>query len=169
MARRKGRVRARSGRRGTNGVRTTNRGGVSDGPVGASVIPRVLVGAVEGIEIVAVGTLQLARDVLLSAVSGAANIGAEALTATTAGVRGVVSASAQMVGDVATTAQGTLLATIDNVRRSGRASARPGSMRPAATKQAGETVRSESAPKMSRSRRVRLSPVTSTASTSTAA
>ena len=81
----------------------------------------------------------------------------------------MVSASAQMVGDVAATAQGTLLATIGNVRRSARASARLGSMRPAATEQAGEKVRSESSPKMARSRRVRLRPVTSTASTRTAA
>jgi hypothetical protein len=49
----------------------------------------VLVGAVDGVEIVAVGALQLAREVLLRTVSGAANIGAEALAATTAGARGV--------------------------------------------------------------------------------
>jgi hypothetical protein len=165
MARRKARVRARSGR-GANVVRTTNRARVSDGRVDASVILRVLMGAVEGIEIVAVGTLQLARDVVLSAVSGAANIGAEALTATTAGVRGVVAATAQMVGDVATTAQSTILATIDSTRRTRRASGRLGTRRPAAlTEQTGEEMRS--AP--SRSRRGRLRPVTSPASTSTAA
>jgi hypothetical protein len=170
MARRKARVRARSGRPGANGVGMRNRAGVRGGRADASMIPRVLTGAVEGIEIVAVGTLQLARDVVVSAVSGAANIGAEALTATTAGVRGVLSASAQLVGDVATTAQSTLLATIDNARRSGRASARLGSMRPAAlTQQAGENVTSASSPKMSRSRRGRLRPVTAPASTSTAA
>jgi hypothetical protein len=166
MARRKGRIRAHLGRRGAKGVRTTNRARMSDGRVDASVIPRVLIGAVEGIEIVAVGSLQLARDVVLSAVSGAANIGAEALTATTAGVRGVVLAAAQMVGDVAATAQSTVLATIDNARHTRRASARLGTMRLAAsTEQTGEEVRS--AP--SRSRRARLRAVTSPASTSTAA
>jgi hypothetical protein len=51
--------------------------------VDVSVVPRALLGAVNGVEIVAVGALQFARDVLLSAVSGAANIGAEALAATT--------------------------------------------------------------------------------------
>jgi hypothetical protein len=145
-----------------------NRAGVRGGRADASMIPRVLTGAVEGIEIVAVGTLQLARDVVVSAVSGVANIGAEALTATTAGVRGVLSASAQLVGDVATTAQSTLLATIDNARHTRRASARL--MRPAAlTEPAGEKVTSASSPKMSRSRRERLRPVTAPAGTSTAA
>src|SRR5262249_28678806 len=101
-----------------------NRARLNDGGVDANVIPRVLVGAVEGIEIVAVGTLQFARNVLLSAVTGVANIGTEALRATTGGARGVVTEAVQMVGDVAATAQGTLLATIDNAKRSWRAPAR---------------------------------------------
>jgi hypothetical protein len=60
----------------------------------ANVIPRVLMGTVDGIEIVGVGTLELARNVLLRTVSGAANVGAEALTATTAGARRAVLAAA---------------------------------------------------------------------------
>jgi len=42
----------------------------------------VLVVAVNGVEVVAVGALRFARDVLVSTVSGAASVGAEALTAT---------------------------------------------------------------------------------------
>ena len=89
-----------------------------------SAIPRVLVGAVDGVEVVAVGALQLARDVLLSTVSGAANIGAEALSATTAAARGVVSATSSMVGDIASTAQGTFRDTLYNATH-----ARPGARR----------------------------------------
>ena len=69
------------------------------------MVPQVLLGAVNGIETVAMGALQLARNVLVSAVSGAADIGAEAVTATFAGTRGVVAAAPRMVGDIATTAQ----------------------------------------------------------------
>ena len=85
-----------------------------------SVVPRVLLGAVDGLGVVAVGTLELVRNVLVSAVSGAANIGVEAVTATMAGTRGVVSAASQAVSDIASTAQGTIVATIDNARHPGR-------------------------------------------------
>jgi hypothetical protein len=95
------------------------------------VVPRLLLGAVDGVEMLAVGALRLTRDVVVTAVSGAASIGAEAVTATMQGARGIVSAAARMVGDVAGTAQGTVRATIDDARRSGRGLARAASRRPA--------------------------------------
>jgi hypothetical protein len=76
------------------------------------VVPRVLLGAVNGLETVAVGALQLARNVLVSAVSGAADVGTEALSATMAGTRGVVVAASRMVGDIALTAQSTVRETV---------------------------------------------------------
>src|SRR5262245_2141337 len=126
MARRRARSRARSERLGANGGGAAMRR-PSSGGVDGNVVPRVLMGAVDGGELVAIGALQLARDVLQSAVSGAANIGAEALTAAVAGTRGVVSATSRMVGDIAGTAQDTLMATIDNARRPRRG---PASMPP---------------------------------------
>jgi hypothetical protein len=87
----------------------------------ASIVPRVLEGAVNGVEVVATGALRFTRDVLLSAVSGAASIGAEALAATTAGARGVVSATSRMVGDIANSAQEAVREAFDGAR-----SARPG-------------------------------------------
>jgi hypothetical protein len=102
------------------------------GGVDASVIPRVLVGAVDGVEIVAGGALQLAREVLLRTVSGAANIGAEALAATTAGARGVVSAASQMVGDIASAAAGTFQDAVSNARHARVGRARATLRRPAA-------------------------------------
>ena len=128
MARRRARVRARAQRNGADRGRT----GSVIGALNPTVVPRVLLGAVNGVEVVAVGVLQLARDVLVSAVSGAANVGTEAVTATVAGARGVVSAASQMVGDVAGTARDTLLATIETARRSRRGLARAASRRAAA-------------------------------------
>jgi len=107
----------------TNGRTTTNRKTVSGG-LNASVVPRVLLGAVDGIELVAVGALQIARDVVTTAVSGVANIGASALTATAEGTRGVVSAASHTVADIVETAQSTFVATVDNVRNSRRRPAR---------------------------------------------
>jgi hypothetical protein len=115
----------------------------------------VLLGAVDGVETVAVGALQLARDVALSAVSGAANIGAQALTATLAGARGVVSATADMVGEIAGAAQGTFKTTLENARHARRGPARLAPARsavPTTDEQDGKGA-SISSPKARRSRR----------------
>lgn len=132
MARRRVRTRARLGGPGDRGIRATSRNGMVGESAEASVVPRVLLGAVNGVEIVVVGALQLTRDVLLSAVSGAANIGAEALTATVAGARGVVSAASRMVGDIAGTAQGTFQEALANARHSRLRAGRGALQRPAA-------------------------------------
>jgi hypothetical protein len=149
MARR--RARTRSSR--YNGGRMTSR----DGSPEVSMVPRVLLGAVNGVEIVAVGALQFTRDVLLSAVSGAANIGAEALNATLSGARGVVSATSQMVGDIAGTAQGTFQETLYNARHSRPGGARTTLRRPAAPRadDSGETTAPLAAPTPRRARRQR--------------
>lgn len=123
MARRRTRARTRQ-RGGGSEAKTRNRSQPGAG-LTASLIPRVLLGVVDGVEVVAVGALQLARDVLVSAVSGAATIGTEAVSATVSGARGVVSATSRMLGDVAETAQGTLQATISNARRGGRGMVTP--------------------------------------------
>jgi|SRR5262245_39345354 len=143
MARGKAR-RTRSRLKTTNGRRAINRHARSVG-LDASVVPRAFVGAVDGIGIVAVGALQLARDVVVSAVSGAANIGAEALMATVAGARGVVSATSQTVADITGTAQGALLATMHNVRYSQRGAARLSPRRVAAS-MSDEPVTSATSP-----------------------
>jgi hypothetical protein len=83
-----------------------------------------------GVEVVAVGALQLTRDILLSTVSGAANIGAEALTATVSGIRGVVSATSHMVGDIAGTAQATFQEALSGARQTRRTAAATGLRRP---------------------------------------
>jgi type IV secretory pathway TrbL component len=84
------------------------------------MVPQVLLGAVDGVELVAGGLLRLARSVLLTAVSGAADVGAEALDATVSGARRVVSATSQMVGDVAGTARSSVTETVELARHSGR-------------------------------------------------
>lgn len=87
---------------------------------GAGMVPQVLLGAVDGVELLAGGLLRLARSVLLTAVSGAADVGAEALDATVSGARRVVSATSQMVGDVAGTARSSVTETVALARHSGR-------------------------------------------------
>ena len=121
MAIARNRARRRSNRLGGRRTRGT---GPRRRDLDTSVIPRALVGAVNGIEVVAVGALRISRDVVLGAVAGAADIGAEALTATTAGVRGVVSAPSRMVGDIAGAAQGTLRETFYDVTHARRGAAR---------------------------------------------
>lgn|SRR5215471_4527960 len=66
----------------------------------SSFVPQALLGAVSSVEVVAGALLQLTRDVLLSAVSGAADIGDAALTATASGARGVVSAASRTVENI---------------------------------------------------------------------
>jgi hypothetical protein len=161
MARRRARVRARVAERSANGGRATRTARI--GGIDGSVVPRVLLGAVDGVETVAVGALQLARDVTLSAVSGAANIGAQALTATLAGARGVVSATVDMVGEIAGAAQGTFQATLDNAMHARRGPARLAPAHSAlATDERDPKRASISSPKAASSRRRvrRLRPAT---------
>ena len=100
----------------------------------AGVVPQVLLGAVDGVGVVAGGLLQLSRNVLLTAVTGAADIGAEALDATVSGARGVVSATSRMVGDMAGAARATFAETVSLARQSrGRGPARVAMRRPLAT------------------------------------
>ena len=124
----KRRTRARGSRQGAPRASAPRNEGIEYGAV-ATVVPRVLVGALDGVEIVAVGALQLTRDVLLTTVTGAANVGAEALRATTAGARGVLSAASRMVGDIAGTAQGAIRDTLYNAQHS-RAGAARAALRP---------------------------------------
>lgn len=156
MARR--RTRARTRRSERNGV-GPRRNSAAAGGVDVSVVPRALLGAVNGVEIVAVGALQFARDVLLSAVSGAANIGAEALAATTAGARGVVSATSQMVGDIAGTAESAFRDALNNARHSRPGAPRVTLGRPALAVDRNQdergTVPSTATPRSRRTRRPR--------------
>ena len=126
MAKRKMRGRTRGRRNGANGNRAT-RGPRMTGRPDGNVVGRVLLGAVDGVEVIAVGALQLTRDVTVTTVSGVASIGAEAVSAAMQGARGIVSVTSQMIGDVAGAAQGTFRTTLENARRSGRGLARSAS------------------------------------------
>src|SRR5262252_7692739 len=110
----------------------------------ASIVPQLLIGAVNGVETVAEGLIQLTRNVLVSAVSGAADIGAEALGATVSGARGVVAAASRMVGNIAGVAQTSVQDTINHARHFGdraslRAARRPLAPMAALTTGASET------------------------------
>jgi hypothetical protein len=115
MAMDKARTRARSNRRGLGRRGRARRTAMSGGRLDTSVVPRVIVGAVNGLEVVVVGALRITRDVLVRTISGVADIGAEALSAATAGVRGVVTAASRTIGDIAGATQGNLRETLSNV------------------------------------------------------
>lgn len=118
-ARTRGRTRRSTLARGRSRRTAMNRGGLD-----TSVVPRVVVGVVNGLEIVVVGAVRITRDVLVRTISGVADISAVAATAAAGGVRGVVSATSRMVGDVAGTARGDLTDTVSSVvRRRGGARA----------------------------------------------
>lgn len=165
MARRTGRVRTRS-RRARRDEGTNRLGSVAGLDFG--VVPRLVLGAVDGVEVVAVGTLQLARDVLLSMVSGVANVGAEAVTATVAGTRGVVSATSRMVGDIAVTAQDAFLETVGNATRSRRGPVRLPARHAVASADDGPVTAMRAAPRPRR-RAARTSPMPRPVRSSTAA
>jgi hypothetical protein len=114
MAMDRAHTRARSTRSGVGRGRT-RRTAASGARLDTSVIPRVIVGAVNGLEIVVVGALHITRDVVVRTISGVVDIGAEALTAATAGVRGVVSAASRTIGDIAGATRGNLRDTLSNV------------------------------------------------------
>jgi hypothetical protein len=155
MARSKMRARARSGRnRRMNGARGTNRVAAIS-RLDGNVVPRVLVGVVDGVEMLVVGALRLTRDVALTTVSGVASIGAEAVAATMDGARGIVSAASRMVGEMAGAAQGTFQATLANARRSRRGLAASTSRRSATSMMETLTSQTAAAParRVARSRR----------------
>jgi hypothetical protein len=155
MARVRGRapVRARSERSlAHRGRKTHPRRG--RGETNSSAVPRVLLDAVDRVEIVAGGALRFARDVLMSTASGAAYIGTEAFTTTLAITRGVVSAGSRMVGDMVGTAETTFLATADTAKRSPRDQVLLEPRRPTASMAARPEGRSTAAPvRPSRQRR----------------
>src|SRR5262249_2235155 len=121
MARRVIRGRGRAKRR--TATRSTMTDSLS-GVLNPTAVPRVLLGTVDGVEAVTVGALHIACDVLVTTVSGVANIGATAVTATAEGTREIVSAASQAVANIVETAQGTVLATVDNVWNSRHGTAR---------------------------------------------
>src|SRR5215470_6454171 len=86
----------------------------------AGFVPGVLLAAVDGVGVVAGGVLHLTRNVLMSAVSGGAEIGAEAVNATVFGAHGVVSATSRMIGDLAGAAQASVKETFSVARQVGR-------------------------------------------------
>jgi len=126
--------------------------------VNVSVVPRVLVGAVNEVGTVAVSTLQFAGGVLRSAVTGAATLGAEAFDVTMAVARDVVSATSQMMGGIAATAESTFRQALNGARQSRPGAARVARRRPPAAvngKRDDATPPAVAPPSRRRSRRQR--------------
>src|SRR5262245_50923819 len=131
MAKRKRSIRGSVGKARNESVSEARRPWTGEA-LEASIVPQLLIGAVNGVETVAEGLIQLTRNVLVSAVSGAADIGAEALGATVSGARGVVSAASRMVGNIAGVAQTSVQDTINNARHLGNRASLRAARRPPA-------------------------------------
>jgi len=130
MAKRRAGTRVR--RPAARGAETKRRNGSPARGVNVSVVPRVLVGAVNELGTVAVSTLQFAGGVLRSAATGAATLGAEAFDVTMAAARDVVSATSQMMGGIAATAESTFRQALNGARQSRPGAARAARRRPPA-------------------------------------
>jgi hypothetical protein len=113
MAKRRGRTRTPQ-RNGNVATRSSVILAGAAGYVDPNIVPRVLLGTVDGIGAVATGVLQITRNVLVTAVSGAADIATEAIGATVTGTRGIVSAASRMVGNVAAAAQSSFQEVASN-------------------------------------------------------
>jgi hypothetical protein len=97
----------------------------------SSMLPQALWKIAHDVEVWAAGFLRLSGNALLSAASGAADIAAEALTATVSGARGVAFAASRMVSGVAGTAQTIAQEAIKTPKQlRGRDTSRTASRRP---------------------------------------
>ena len=130
MARRRTDTRPSSGKREARARRTTGRGKVVRGSAEASPSPGILLGAVKGIEPMAMGAFQFGRDVLVSAVSQAVSIGTGALTVAATGARGLASAASRVAGGFVGSAQDIYQETLAGAKPSPARARRPRSARP---------------------------------------
>jgi len=106
----------RRGRKNRSERRTGTSGWLPGDGLDVSVVPRVLVEAVNGAEVLAIGVLQLTRNVLTSVVSGTADLGTVVISRAAGAARGVVGATSQIVGDAAGVATNTVRTTMSTAK-----------------------------------------------------
>jgi hypothetical protein len=87
----------------------------------ASIIPRLLVGTVNGVEALALGALQVARSVLLTVVSGVVDLGTQTVSASAGVARSSVTAVSGLAGELGGVAQRTVEATVASAQNMGTA------------------------------------------------
>jgi hypothetical protein len=99
-----------------NGRRTDTQGWRAGTGLDASVVPKLLVGAVNGVEILAIGALQLARNALTTVVTGAAELGTRVIAGSAVAARGVVRTTSELVGEAAGVATNTVRTTVTTAK-----------------------------------------------------
>jgi hypothetical protein len=95
-----------------NGHRTDTSGWASRAGLDAGLVPRLLVGGVNGAEVLAIGALQLARNVLMTVATGAAELGTLVVSRSAGAARGVVQTTSELVGGAAGVATNTVRTTV---------------------------------------------------------
>jgi hypothetical protein len=81
-------------------------------PAAPRIVPRVLHGTVNGAEAIAVGALNMARTVLVTAITGTAELGAQVVATGADAARGAVDAVARFGTDLADVASSAARATM---------------------------------------------------------
>jgi hypothetical protein len=112
MAKRRTRMRQAA----QNGRRTDHQGWPSGTGLDASVVPQLLIGAVNSAEILAIGILQLARNALTTVVTGAAELGTRVISGSAVAARGVVRTTSGLVGEAAGVATNTVRTTVTTAK-----------------------------------------------------
>jgi hypothetical protein len=108
--------RTRTRRTVQNRHRTDSQGWPAGARLDTSVVPRLLVGAVNGVEALAIGALQLARNALTTVVTGAAELGTLVVSGSAVAARGVVQKTSELVGEAAGVATNTVRTTVTTAK-----------------------------------------------------
>ncbi len=85
--------------------------------VEAEPVPALVLEAVNGLEAVTVGTLQVAKGLLVHVVGGVIDLGTVALTVAFTGARGVITVASTTARNIATTTKDTVEDTASSIRR----------------------------------------------------
>src|SRR5262245_55849784 len=101
------------------GQRADTQGRPGGAGIGASVVPELLVGAVNGVEVLANGVLTLARNALLTVVSGAAELGTLVVSGSAGAARGIVRTTSELVGEAVGVATNTVRTTVTTAKNVG--------------------------------------------------
>src|SRR5262245_22597952 len=99
-----------------NGGRADNQRWFPEAGLDVSVIPRVVVGAVNGAEVLAIGAIQLARNTLTAIVGGTAELGTRAVTGTAVAARGIVGTTFEIAGEAAGVATNTVRTAVTTAK-----------------------------------------------------
>src|SRR5262245_29787235 len=98
------------------GARTDNQKWFPESGFDVNVIPGVVVGAVNGAEVLAIGVIQLARNTLTAIVGGTAELGTRVVRGTAVAARGLVGTTFEVAGEAAGVATNTVRTAVTTAK-----------------------------------------------------